>query len=68
MLSHSFDQFYIVMKYELPKTEDLKLTTFKFDYEFSYTNSTGTNTNYAFEILHENHIVCMTSPKANTIL
>ena len=47
MLSHSFDQFYIVMKFELPKTEDLRLTTFKFDFECSYANSTGTNTNYA---------------------
>ena len=56
MLSHSFDQFYIVTKFELPKTEDLKLTTFKFDFECSYANSTSTNTDYVklFEILHEN--------------
>ena len=47
MLSHSFDQFYIVTKLELPKTEDLRLTTFKFEFECSYANSTGTNTNYA---------------------
>ena len=25
MLSHSFDQFYIVTKFELPKTKDLRL-------------------------------------------
>ena len=25
MLSHSFDRFYIVTKFELPKTKDLKL-------------------------------------------
>ena len=70
MLSHSFDQFYIVMKFELPKTEDLRLTTFEFDSECSYANSTGTNTNYAkcFEILHENCTICITLPKANTIL
>ena len=35
------------MKYELPKTEDLRLMTVKFDFECSYANSTGTNTNYA---------------------
>ena len=46
MLSHSFDQFYIVMKFELPKTKDLRLATFKFDYECSYANHTSTNTNY----------------------
>ena len=47
MLSHSFDQFYIVTKFELPKTEDLRLMTFKFNFECSYANSTSTNTNYA---------------------
>ena len=47
MHSHSFDQFYIVTKFELPKTEDLRLTTLKFDFECSYANSTSTNTNYA---------------------
>ena len=47
MVSHSFDQFYIVMKFELPKTKDLRLATFKFDFECSYANHTSTNTNYA---------------------
>ena len=47
MLSHSFDQFYIVTKFELPKTKDLKLATFGFDFECSYANHTTTsNTNY----------------------
>ena len=47
MLSYSFDQFYIVTKFELPKTKDLRLVTFKFDFECSYANHTSTNTNYA---------------------
>ena len=46
MLSHSFDRFYIVTKFELPKTEDLRLMTFKFDFECSYANNTNTNTNF----------------------
>ena len=46
MLSHSFDRFYIVMKFELPKTKDLRLVTFKFEFECSYANHTNTNTNY----------------------
>ena len=46
MLSHSFDRFYIVMKFELPKTKDLRLAIFKFDFECSYANHTSTNTNY----------------------
>ena len=47
MLSHSFDPIYIVTKFELPKTKDLRLATFKFDFECSYANHTSTNTNYA---------------------
>ena len=47
MLSHSFYQFYIVTRFELPKTKDLRLATFKFDFECSYANHTSTNTNYA---------------------
>ena len=47
MLSHSFDQIYIVRKYELPKSKHLRLATFKFDFECSYANHTSTNANYA---------------------
>ena len=48
MLSHSFDRFYIVTKFELPKTTDLKFTTFGFDFKCSYVNHTSTsNTDYA---------------------
>ena len=32
MLAHSFDRFYVVTKFEMPKIEDLKLTTFTFDF------------------------------------
>ena len=46
MLSHSFDRLYIVTKFELPKTKDLRLATFKFDFACSYTNHTNSNTNY----------------------
>ena len=47
MLSHSFDRFYIMTKFELPRTKDLILATFKFDFECSYANDSSTNTNYA---------------------
>ena len=57
MLSHSFDRFYIVTKFELPKTKDLKLATFGFDFECSYANHTSMSTtncvrlmNYCMEI------------------
>ena len=38
MLSHSFDRFYVVTKFELPKVEDLKLTAIDFDPTCSYLN------------------------------
>ena len=31
MLSHSFDRFYVVARYEIPKIENLKITTFSFN-------------------------------------
>ena len=46
--SHSFDRFYIVTKFDLPKTQDLEFATFKFDFECSYANHmTTSTTNYA---------------------
>ena len=47
MLSHSFGQFYIMTKFELPKTKDLRYAMFKFDFECRYANHTSSNTNYA---------------------
>ena len=38
ILSHSFDRFYVVTKFELPKVEDLKLTTIDFDPNCNYLN------------------------------
>ena len=31
MISHSFDRFYLVMKFELPKVQDLQFTTIPYD-------------------------------------
>ena len=38
MLSHSFDRFYAVTKFEIPKVKDLKLTTFSFNLMCNYFN------------------------------
>ena len=42
MLAHSFDRFYVVTKFEMPKIEDLKLTTFTFDLACSHLVSDKT--------------------------
>ena len=38
MLTHSFDRFYVVEKYEIPKIENLKFTTFSFDLTCNHLN------------------------------
>ena len=38
MSTHSFDRFYVVAKYEIPKIENLKFTTFSFDLMCNHLN------------------------------
>ena len=38
MLTHSFDRFYVVTKYEIPRVEQLQFTTFAFDLTYSHLN------------------------------
>ena len=52
MLSHSFDRFYIVTKFELPKTKGLKLAMFGFDFEGSYANHTSTSNTYYAKLMN----------------
>ena len=52
MPSHSFDRFYIVTKFELPKTKDLKLATFGFDFECSCANHTSTSNTYYVRLMN----------------
>ena len=42
MLTHSFDRLYVVTKFEMPKIEDFKLTTFTFDFACSHLMSDKT--------------------------
>ena len=39
MFLHSFDRFYVVTKFEMPKIKDLKLTTFSFDLMCKHLNN-----------------------------
>ena len=39
MLSHSFDRFYVVTKFILPTTDDLKFLPIDFSSECSYLNA-----------------------------
>ena len=39
MLTYSFDRFYVVAKYEIPKVEHLQFTTFTFDLMCNHLNT-----------------------------
>ena len=39
MFLHSFDRFYVVTKFEMPKIKDIKLTTFSFDLMCEHLNN-----------------------------
>ena len=39
MVAHSFDRFYVVTKFEMPKMKDLKLAVFSFDLTSNYLNT-----------------------------
>ena len=39
LLTHSFDRFYVVTKYEIPKVTDLKLTTINYDFNGCHLSS-----------------------------
>ena len=51
MLSHSFDRFYMVTKFELPEIEDLHLTTVQFDSTCSYLNTGKDRNNFSSSYL-----------------
>ena len=72
MLSHSFDRFYVVAKFELPRAEDLRLTTIEFNSKCSYLarNDTQKNSYFSktFGILSENCVICIILQERNGVL
>ena len=46
MLAHSFDRFYVATKFELPKVEDLKLTTISYDSTCQYLQKEKSKQSY----------------------
>ena len=54
MLSNSFDRFHVVTKFELPRVEDLKLTTIDFDPNYNYLNGNEKYMKKALKTLLEN--------------
>ena len=57
-LSHSFDRFYVVTKYKLPKVEDLKFMTISYDSDCKYLDDAKKRTNYPIELIKEMKMYC----------
>ena len=52
-LSHSFNRFYVVTKFELPKVEHLKLMTISYDSDYKYLDDAKSRKDYPIELVKE---------------
>ena len=68
MLYHSFDRFYVVTKFEIPKIEDLKLATFAFDLTCKHLNNPKSYIHSVFKTLSENSPLCKILSETDRIL
>ena len=59
MLSHSFDRFYVVTKFELPKVEDLKLTTISYDSTCQYQEDEKSLKDYPIQHIRDMRNYCV---------
>ena len=57
-LSHSFDRYYMVIKYELTKVEDLKFITISYDSYCKYLDDAKSRKDYPKEHIKEMNIYC----------
>ena len=63
MLSHSFDRFYVVTKFEMPKVKDLKLVTFTFGLTCEHLNNPKSLYTPVCKTLSENSPLCKIGSK-----
>ena len=59
MLSHSFDRFYVLTKFELPKVEDLKLTIISYDSTCQYLEKTKSIQSYPTKYIRDMKNYCI---------
>ena len=68
MMYHSFDRFYVVTKFEIPKIKDLKSTTFTFDLECEHLNNPKIYIHWYLKHWSENSPICKILSETNRIL
>ena len=59
ILSYSFDRFYVVTKFELPKVEDLKLTTISYDFTCQYLEDAKSLKDYPTQLIRDIRNYCV---------
>ena len=52
-ISHSFDRFYVVTKFELPKVQDLQLTTIPYDKGCNHLDDAKSKERYPLGLIDE---------------
>ena len=52
-LSHPFDRFYVVTKFELPNVKDLKVTTISYDSDCKYLDDAKSLRDYMTELIKD---------------
>ena len=58
MLSHSFDRFYVITQFVLPKNKDLKFTTIQFDSSCKYLDSGIDRSKYSSDFVSNLSTYC----------
>ena len=58
-LLYSFDRFYVVTKFELPKIGDLKLTTISYDSDCKYLDDAKSRKDYPIELIKGMKVYCV---------
>ena len=58
-LSHSFNRFYVVTKFELPMVQDLEFTTISYDAECKHLDNAKMNRNYPLGLIDEIKEYCI---------
>ena len=57
-LSYSFDRFYVVTKFELPRVEDLKLTIISYDPDCKYLDDVKDRKDYPIKLVKDMKVYC----------
>ena len=59
ILSHSFDRFYVVTNFELPKVQDLEFTNIPYDTKCKHLDTAKTKGNYPLGLISEIKEYCI---------